>query len=81
MLVWMGYALLAAAALGVTASLIDFAAVGRFRRLRLVWAGVFLASVVGPIVFSVKPPLRAAESRRARHRIAGSWCPARHRIA
>jgi beta-lactamase regulating signal transducer with metallopeptidase domain len=52
MLAWMVYATLAAAALGVTAWLIDFAAAGRFRRRRVVWAGVLLASAVGPIVFS-----------------------------
>ena len=53
MLAWMGYAMLAAAALGVMAALIDFAAAGRFRRRRVVWAGVFVASAVGPIVLSV----------------------------
>jgi beta-lactamase regulating signal transducer with metallopeptidase domain len=53
MLAWMGYAMLAAAALGVTACLIDFAVAGRFGRRRVLWAGVFLASAVGPIVFSV----------------------------
>lgn len=53
MLVWMGYATLAAAALGLSAWLIDFAGAGRFRRRRVLWAVVFFASAVGPIVFSV----------------------------
>ena len=53
MLAWMGYAMLVAAALGVTAWLVDFAVAGRFARRRVLWAGVFLASAVGPIVFSV----------------------------
>ena len=53
MLAWMGYAMLAAAALGVTAWLVDFAAGGRFARRRVLWAAVLLASAVGPIVFSV----------------------------
>ena len=53
MLAWMGYAMLAAAALGVTAWLVDFAVAGRFGRRRVLWAGVFFASAVGPIVFSV----------------------------
>ena len=53
MLAWMAYATLAAAALGLTAWLIDFAVAGRFVRRRVLWAGVFLASAVGPIVFSV----------------------------
>src|SRR5687768_245048 len=53
MLAWMGYAMLTAAALGVTAWLIDFAIAGRFGQRRVLWAGVFLASAVGPIVFSV----------------------------
>ena len=53
MLAWMAYATLAAAALGLTAWLVDFAFAGRFRRRRVLWAAVFLASAVGPIVFSV----------------------------
>jgi len=53
MLAWMGYAMIAAAALGVTAWLIDFAVPGRFGRHRVLWAGVFLASAIGPILFSV----------------------------
>jgi bla regulator protein blaR1 len=53
MLAWMGYAVVAAAALGVAAWLVDFAVAGRFGRRRVLWAGVFLASAVGPIVFSV----------------------------
>lgn len=53
MLAWMGYAMLAAAALSVAAWLIDFAVAGRFGRRRVLWAGVFLASAVGPIAFSV----------------------------
>jgi beta-lactamase regulating signal transducer with metallopeptidase domain len=53
MLTWMGYATLAAAGFGVTAWLFDFAAGGRFRRRRMLWAAVFVASAVGPIVFSV----------------------------
>lgn len=53
MLAWMGYAMLAAAALGVTAWLVDFAVAGRFGRRRVLWAVVFFASAVGPIVFSV----------------------------
>jgi len=53
MLAWMAYATLAAAALGLTAWLIDFAVAGRFARRRVLWAGVFLASAVGPIVFSL----------------------------
>jgi hypothetical protein len=53
MLAWMAYAMLAAAALGLTAWLIDFAVAGRFVRRRVLWAGVFLASAVGPIVFSL----------------------------
>src|SRR5687768_12019456 len=53
MLEWMVYAMLAAAALGLTAWLVDFAVAGRFGQRRVLWAGVFLASAVGPIVFSV----------------------------
>ena len=53
MLAWMVYAMLATAALGVTAWLVDFAVAGRLGRRRVLWAGVFLASAVGPIVFSV----------------------------
>ena len=76
MLAWMGYAVLAAAALGVTASLIDFAAAGRFRRRRVVWAGVFLASAVGPIVFSVNrgiPTAVVAEADVRAGRLASGW--------
>jgi bla regulator protein blaR1 len=50
---WMGYAMLASATLGATAWLIDFAVAGRFGARRVLWAGVFLASAVGPIVFSL----------------------------
>ena len=53
MLAWMGYAMLAAAALGITAWLIDFAVARRFGQRRVLWTAVFLASAVGPIVFSV----------------------------
>ena len=42
MLAWMGYAMLAAAALGVAAWLVDFSVAGRFGRRRVLWAGVFL---------------------------------------
>jgi beta-lactamase regulating signal transducer with metallopeptidase domain len=52
MLAWMGYAMLAATALGVAAWLVDFAVAGRLGRRRVLWAGVFFASAVGPIVFS-----------------------------
>ena len=64
MLAWMGYAMLAAAALSVTAWLLDFAVAGRLGRRRVLWAGVFLASAIGPIVFSVSrgiPPTVGAE--------------------
>jgi beta-lactamase regulating signal transducer with metallopeptidase domain len=61
MLAWMVYAMLAAAALGVIAWLIDFAVAGRFGRRRVLWAGVFLASAVGPIVFSVTRGIVAEE--------------------
>ena len=53
MLAWMGYAMLAAAGFGVAAWLIDFSVAGRFGRRRVLWAAVFLASAVGPVVFSV----------------------------
>ena len=53
MLAWMGYAMLAAAALGVAAWLVDFSVAGRFGRRRVLWAGVVLASAIGPVVFSV----------------------------
>ena len=53
MLAWMGYAMLAAAALGVAAWLVDFAIAGRVGRRRVLWAGVFLASAIGPVVFSM----------------------------
>jgi len=61
MLAWMGYAMLAAAALGLTAWLIDFAVGGRFRRRRVLWAVVLLASAVGPIVLSVTRGIVAKE--------------------
>jgi beta-lactamase regulating signal transducer with metallopeptidase domain len=60
MLAWMGYAMLAAAVLGVAARLIDFAVAGRSGRRRVLWAGVFLASAAGPIVFSVTRGLSTA---------------------
>ena len=60
MLAWMGYAMLAAAALGVTAWLIDFAVAGLGRR-RVLWAVAFFASAVGPIVFSVTRDIRTAD--------------------
>lgn len=53
MLAWMGYAILAAAALGVAASCMDYAVAGRLRRRRVLWAAVLFASVVGPIAVSV----------------------------
>ena len=52
MLAWMGYAMLAAAALGAAAWLVDFALAGRAGR-RVLWAVVLFASAVGPIAFSV----------------------------
>ena len=58
MLAWMGYAMLAAAALGITAWLIDFAVAGRLKRRRVLWAVVFLASAVGPIGLSVTGGIR-----------------------
>ena len=61
MLAWMAYAMLAAAVLGLTAWLIDFAVAGRFGRRRVLWAGVFLVSAVGPIVFSVTRGIVAQE--------------------
>ena len=60
MLAWMGYAMLAAAALGVTAWLIDFAVAGRLRRRRVLWAVVLLASAVGPIALSATRGIRTA---------------------
>jgi beta-lactamase regulating signal transducer with metallopeptidase domain len=60
MLAWMVYAMLATAALGVTAWLVDFAVAGRLGRRRVLWAGVFLASAVGPVVFSVTRGVPAA---------------------
>ena len=53
MLTWMGYAMLAAAALGAAAWLVEFSVAGRFGRRRVLWAWVFLASAIGPVVFSV----------------------------
>jgi beta-lactamase regulating signal transducer with metallopeptidase domain len=61
MLAWIGYAMLAAAALGITAWLVDFAVAGRFARRRVLWAVVFFASAVGPIVFSVTRGVVAEE--------------------
>ena len=61
MLAWMGYSMLAAAALGITAWLVDFAVAGRFARRRALWAGVILVSAVGPIVFSVTRGIVAEE--------------------
>jgi beta-lactamase regulating signal transducer with metallopeptidase domain len=58
MLAWMGYAMLASAALGVTAWLIDFALAGRPGRRRVLWAVVFLASAVGPIGLSATRGVR-----------------------
>ena len=52
-LAWMGYAMLATAALGVAAWLVDFSVARRFGRHRVLWAAVFLASAIGPVVFSV----------------------------
>ena len=60
MLAWMGYAMLAAAALGVAAWLIDFAVAGRSGRRRVLWAVVLLASAVGPIGLSATRGIRAA---------------------
>ena len=60
MLAWMGYATLAAAALGGTAWLIDFAVEGRPGRRRVLWAVVLLASAVGPIVLSATRGIRTA---------------------
>ena len=60
MLAWMGYAMLAAAALGVAGWLIDFSVPGRFGRRRVLWAGVFFASAVGPVVLSVTRGIPAA---------------------
>src|SRR5918994_57984 len=60
MLAWMAYAMLAAAGLGVTAWLIDFAVAGRFGRRRVLWAVVFLASAVGPIALSATRGIRTA---------------------
>ena len=53
MLAWMGYAMLAAAALGVAAWLVDFSVEARFGRRRVLWAVVLVASAIGPVVFSV----------------------------
>ena len=61
MLAWMGYAMLASAALGAAAWLVDFAIAGRVARRRVLWAGVLLASAVGPIVFSVTRGIVADE--------------------
>ena len=60
MLMWMAYAMLAAAALGVAARLIDFAVAGRFVPRRVLWVVVFFASALGPIVFSVTRGISAA---------------------
>ena len=75
MLAWMGYAMLAAAALGVTAWLVDFAVAGRFARRRVLWAGVFLASAVGPIVFSVTRGIVAEEDVSAATAVRGRKAP------
>jgi beta-lactamase regulating signal transducer with metallopeptidase domain len=64
MLAWMGYAMLAAAALGATAWLIDFAVAGRLRRRRVLWAVVFLASAVGPIGLSATGGIRSAVAEK-----------------
>jgi bla regulator protein BlaR1 len=53
MLAWMGYAMLAAAALGVTVWLIDLAVTRRFGQRRVLWAAAFVVSAVGPIMLSV----------------------------
>ena len=53
MLTWMGYATLAATALGLTAWLFDFAVANRFGKRRLLWALVFVISAIGPVLFSV----------------------------
>jgi beta-lactamase regulating signal transducer with metallopeptidase domain len=56
--------------------LIDFAAAGRFWRRRVVWAVVFLASVVGPIVLSVNrgiPTAVVAEADVRAARAASVW--------
>jgi bla regulator protein blaR1 len=63
MLAWMAYAMLAAAALGVAAWLIDFAVAGRVGRRRVLWGAVFLASAIGPVVFSVTRGLSTAVPR------------------
>jgi bla regulator protein BlaR1 len=60
MFAWMGYAMLAAAALGVIGWLIDFAVAGRFWRRRALWAGVFFVSAVGPVAFSASRGIRIA---------------------
>ena len=61
MLTWMAYATLAAAGLGATAWLVDFAVAGRFAHRRVLWAGVLLASALGPIVYSVTRGIVAEE--------------------
>jgi beta-lactamase regulating signal transducer with metallopeptidase domain len=89
MLAWMGYAMLAAAGLGAAAWLADFAVAGRFARRRVLWAGVLLASAVGPIVFSVTrgivadedvgaaPAARTSEAPIVSDRVLGSaWLAA-----
>src|SRR5688500_17554036 len=48
----MAYAMLATAALGVAAWLLDFAVAGRAGPRRVLWAGVFCASALGPMLFS-----------------------------
>ncbi|MES2521285.1 MAG: M56 family metallopeptidase [Gemmatimonadota bacterium] len=60
MLAWMAYATLAAAALGLSAWLVDFALAGRVGQRRVLWAVVFVASAVGPIVFSTTRGSHAA---------------------
>ncbi len=61
MLMWMGYAMLAAAAFGVAAWLIDFAVAGRPGRRRVLWAVVFFASAIGPIGLSATRGIRSAD--------------------
>jgi beta-lactamase regulating signal transducer with metallopeptidase domain len=78
MLAWMGYSMLAAAALGVTAWLIDFAVAGRLGRRRVLWAVVFLASAIGPVVLSATRGIRTtvvAENDGAVMKASGRKAP------
>ena len=75
MLAWMAYAMLAAAALGVAAWLVDFAVAGRFGRRRVLWAGVIMASAVGPVVFSVSRGIVAEEDAGAARAARGREVP------